>query len=118
MVDYMIINKFKNGNVNLKLEKSDFFYYEGKIAGTLDIDALYHYVITMDDLVFNTIDGYMYLIDWNTQKLYDFSDCYINILSYLESELLEGYKTNKMYKLYPMSNKDFYSLMIDLKNGY
>lgn len=107
----MIIKKFKNGNINLKLEKSDYFYYGDKNG--LNIDKIYD-VLTMDDLYFNQINGYMYLVDFNKSLMYDFSDCYINILEYLKSLLVD----NKTVKLFPISKKESKSLFIDLENGF
>lgn len=124
----MIIKKFKNGNVNLKLERSDWFYYGmGSVSyeesiklsnriDLLDIDSIYDFM-TSEDLYFNQINEYMYLIDCNTQNIYDFSDCYINILIYLRRLLYNEYINNKSLKLYPVSKKEYKSLMEDLENG-
>ena len=123
----MNIKKFKNGSINLSLESSDKFYYSKYNTSydtsvkdsmeCIDIDSIYE-VMTMDDLYFNQVNGYMYLIDYNTQRAYDFSDCYINILLYLKELLINSYNDNKVLKLYAMSNKDYKSLMEDLENGY
>lgn len=85
----MCIKKFKNGNINMTFEGDD-------------IDAFYNDEMFWDDLYFENIEGYMYLIDYNTQNVYDFSDCYMNILDYLKDELL---KQNNKLKLYPMEKK-------------
>ena len=116
----MKIKKFNNGSINLKLEKSDFFNYNDgiEVDALLDIDALYNNELTMDDLCFNQINDYMYLVDFNTSHVYDFSQCYINILKYLAMELIEGYKMNTYLKLYSLSNKECKSLLQDLENGY
>lgn len=98
----MLIKKFKNGNLNLKLEKSDIFYYSNNewIEG-IDIDKIYNDEITMQDLYFNSINGYMYLVDYSKNVMYDFSDCNINILFYLRDGLIDGYSANVIWKLYP-----------------
>lgn len=96
------IVKYKNGNIVI-YPYSD--YHK-------DIDSYYD-DITMHDLYFNQINGYMYLVDFNTGNVYDFSQCYINILQYLDNELSNG-----KIKLYPLSKKEAKSLLQDLNNGY
>lgn len=109
----MKIKKFKNGNVNLKLEKSDFFYYDSK-EHKIDIDTLYNNEITMHDLYFNQINGYMYLVDFNKQLIYEYSNGYYNVLVELRKELLKG----DTIKLIPLSKKESKQLFIDIENGY
>jgi len=109
----MKIKKFKNGNVNLKLEKSDFFYYDDT-ENKIDIDKLYNNEITMEDLYFNQVNGYMYLIDYNKRLIYEYGNGYNNILITLRNELLE----NNTIKLIPLSKKESKQLFIDLENGY
>lgn len=99
-----MIKKFKNGNINIKRS----------LNNCQTIDDFYNNELTMCDLYFNQINGYMYLIDFNTNKIYDFSNCYINILKYLETLLESG----KILKLYPLSNKESKQLFIDLENGF
>ena len=122
----MLIKKFNNGNINMKLEKSDLFYH-GKNntcnnkefnINNIDIDSIYNDEITMDDLYFNQINGYMYLVDYNTNNIYDFSNCYNNILLDLKSMLVDSYNKNESLKLYAVSKKEYKSLMEDLENGY
>ena len=115
----MKIKKFNNGNINLKLEKNDFFNYNDgiEVDALLDIDALYNNELSMDDLGFNQINGYMYLVDFNTSLVYDFSDCFINILKYLEMKLIEGYKINTCLKLYSLSKEECKSLLQELENS-
>ena len=127
----MKIKKFNNGNINLSLEVSDKFYYNcsplsyddamKESIKSINIDTIYNEVITMEDLYFNQINGYMYLIDYNSQKAYDFSVATfkgVNVLEYLKGLLIECYNDNKVLKLYPLSNKEYKSLMQDLENGY
>lgn len=99
------IVKFKNGNITIYMY--DTFYHN-------DIDSYYNNEITMCDLYFNQVNGYMYLIDFNTSKVYDFSHVYINILQFLDNEL----KTHGKIKLYPLSKKEAKSILQDLDNGY
>lgn len=96
------IKKFKNGNININ------------ISGYDDIDNFYNEVITMNDLYFQQVNGYMYLFDFNTCNAYDFSDCYINILLFLKEKL----DNKKTLKLYPVTKKEYDSLEEDLNNGF
>jgi hypothetical protein len=96
-----MIKKFKNGNVLLKLD------------GQWD-ESFYHNDMFWNDLYFNQINGYMYLVDYNTQRMYDFSDCYMNILDYLKDELA---KKNNQMRLYPIPKKESKQLFVDLDNG-
>ena len=109
----MIIKKFKNGNINIRMEASDDFYYER------NWDKLYNN--EMSDLYFNRINDYEYLIDWNTGMVYDMT----NLLGYLalEGDILTALFTyienNKgSIKLYPMSNKEGKDILQDLENGF
>ena len=97
------ITKFSNGNINLKADTKNW----------INIDSFYN-DMTNNDLYFNQINGYMYLVDNNTQLVYDFSNCYINILSHLQNMLTGG----KTVKLYPLSKKECKSLLQDLGNGF
>ena len=99
------VKKFKNGNVRIYSDNGE--YYKG-------IDDLYNHEITMNDLYFNQINGYMYLIDFNTNNVYDFSQCYINILEYLENMM----KGKKFINLYPLPKKEAKSILSDLEGEY
>ena len=125
----MKLKKFKNGSINMKLEKSDKFYhsrnsgisYDDKIKqdiNIIDIDNIYNTFITMNDLYFNQIDGDMYLVDTNTRLIYDFSSCYINVLMHLKNILINKYNKNETLKLTPLSKKECGKLFQDLENGY
>ena len=126
----MKLKKFKNGVINMKLEKSDKFYYNSnynslsydetikKNIDIIDIDMIYNDVLSMNDLSFNQINGYMYLIDFNTNNIYDFSNCYINILMYLKNVLIDFYNKNQTLKLYPVSKKEYKELIKDMEGGF
>lgn len=97
-----MIRKFKNGNIVLKMDNQKDF----------DIDQFYHEEMFWSDLYFNQVDGYMYLMDWNKDIVYDFSDCYINILLYLKERLEGG-----LVRLYPMPKKEGDILIQELFGG-
>ena len=106
----MNINKFKNGNINIKLDSND-------IINMVDYDTLYN-EMTMSDLYFNHVNGDMYLIDFNTCRVYDM----FNLLGY-HSNILTAFfnyiENNKgSVKLYPTSKKEGKDILQDLENGY
>lgn len=109
----MIIKKFKNGKIKMQLEKSDFDYY-GDGNGNLK-DDLYFNEIEMSDLYINQINGYQYLVDFHTQRVYELG-------SYLMQnplkELLSDLEQHKTLYFYPLSKKESKSLLEDLANGY
>lgn len=109
-----MIKKFNNGNIVIDLrEDIESGYYDKNIINS--IEDIYNNEVTMSDLYFNQINGYMYLVDYNTNNVYDFSDCYINILQYLASELMGN---NYKIKLFPIKKKEAKQILIDLENGY
>lgn len=109
----MIIKKFKNGKVKMKLEKSDFFYYADENGG-IDIDRLYNNEITMNDLCIQQINGYQYIVDFNTSTVYEMGSYLLqNPLKFIADELSEG----TVY-LYPLTKKLSLDLLEDLENGY
>ena len=63
----MKITKFKNGNINFKLELED-IQGGNKI---IDIDAIYNNAFFQEDLYIQFIDGEPYLINFNTQLVYN-----------------------------------------------
>lgn len=81
----MRITKFKNGNINFKLELED-IQGGNKI---IDIDAIYNNAFFWEDLYIQFIDDEPYLIDFNTQLVYNLFNSYSNVLLQLK-ELLEN----------------------------
>lgn len=115
----MIINRLKSGVINMKLENSDFFYYGDKIKFIdLDIDNIYRNEFTLNGLYFNQINGYHYLVDVTTNKVYDFSDWYgTDILVALKTILTTSYNNKRFVKLYPLSSKESKSILQEMGNG-
>ena len=105
-----MIKKFKNGNVSITWNKKE-----------STIEQLYDGDFFWSDLYFNRINGYTYLIDYNTCNAYDMGNVKpylfetINILKALETVLLE---CNCKIKLYPVSRREYKSIMQDMENGY
>ena len=92
------IVKFKNGNITI-YNYSDFYD---------SIDGYYYNEITMHDLYIEFFEDLAYIIDYNTQKVYNlYIDYYTNPLIYLNNEL----KTHGKIKLYPLSKKEAYEIL-------
>jgi len=103
------IKKFKNGKIKIALDYMD----EGTTAQ--EIEGVYHDDMFMSDLSLNQINGYQYLVDYNTQTVYELGSYLMqNPLKYILDELLEK---SKIY-FYPLSKKESKSLLQDLENGY
>jgi hypothetical protein len=103
-----MIKKFKNGNIKMKVEKNSYYIEQD---GSIN-ERFVHDEMFMADLYFNQINGYMYLTDMNTQRVYDMSRIW-NLNTFLD-ELKEC----EIMKLYPLSKKESKSLLQDMENGY
>ena len=105
-----MIKKFKNGNIVLDIrEDIKNGYYEKAIEG---IENFYHNDMCMEDLYINQINGYLYIVDYNTGLVYDLPGGY-TFKGFLE-ELLEKGKI----KLIPYGKIMSKELLNDLENGY
>lgn len=105
----MKIKKFKNGKIKLELEPSD-FDDQGNVREEVYYDDMF-----MHDLYIEQINGYQYIVNFNTQRVYELGSYLLqNPLKYLLDELKEH---GKMY-LYPLSKRESKSLLQDLENGY
>ena len=101
-----MIKKFKNGNIVLDIRddiKSGYYNING-------IENFYHHDMCMEDLYINQINGYLYIVDYNTRLVYDLSRGYL----YFLEELL----TKRKIKLIPYGKKISKELINDLENGY
>lgn len=105
----MKITKFKNGKIKLELEASD-FDNQGNVR-----EEVYHDDMCMHNLYIEQINGYQYIVDMSTQRVYELGSYLLqNPLKYLLDEL----KEHGMYYLYPLSKRESKSLLQDLENGY
>ena len=103
-----MIKKFKNGNIVLDVrEDIKKGYYEKNIES---IENFYHNNMCMEDLYINQINGYLYIVDYNTGLVYDLPKGYLNFLE----ELLNKGKI----KLIPYGKRISKELLHDLENGY
>lgn len=105
----MLIKKFKNKKILLKTEKED-FYADGEMS-----EEIYHHDMFMQDLYINQINGYKYITDYNTNRVYELGSYSMqNPLKFLLDTLTEK---KKIYLL-PLNKKESASLLQDLENGY
>lgn len=108
------IKKFKNGKLAFRVDKN----YSITDEGELD-ENYYHDGMFMHDLYLNQINGDMYLVDFNTQKVYELGSYLMqNPLKYLLDTILEHHKDGKVFYLYPLSKAECKCLLQDLENGY
>ena len=105
-----MIKKFKNGNIVLDV-RDDIKngYYEKTIES---IENFYHNDMCMEDLYINQINGYLYIVDYNTGLVYDLPG------GYLFKDFLEELLNKGKIKLIPYGKKISKELLHDLENGY
>lgn len=96
-----MIRKFKNGNIRMKAEVGQGFY------------SFVHNEMLWDDLYIQQINGYSYIVDFNTGLVYDIPITYM--LRGTDSFINDLYKG---VKLFPYSKKESALLLQDLENGY
>jgi hypothetical protein len=104
-----IVKKFKNGKIKIQLD----YMNDGTTAQ--EIESVYHDDMFMSDLYINQINGYSYVVDFNTNLVYEIGSYLCqNPLKQILDELLEK---SKIY-LYPLTKKQSKDLLEDLENGY
>ena len=105
-----MIKKFKNGNIVLDI-RDDIRsgYYEKNIES---IENFYHNDMCMEDLYINQINGYLYVVDFNTGLVYDLPG------GYLFKDFLEELLNKGKIKLIPYGKRISKELLHDLENGY
>ena len=105
-----MIKKFKNGNIVLDIrEDIKNGYYEKTIES---IENFYHDDMCMEDLYINQINGYLYIVDYNTGLVYDLPG------GYMFKDFLEELLNKGKIKLIPYGKKISKELLNDLENGY
>ena len=104
-----IVKKFKNGKIKVELD------YTNEGATIQELENVYHNDMFMSDLYINQINGYSYLVDFNTSLVYELGSYLMqNPLKQILEELLEK---SKIY-FYPLTKKQSKDLLEDLENGY
>ena len=106
-----MIKKFKNGNIVLDVrEDIKNGYFEKTIES---IENFYHNDMCMEDLYINQINGYLYIVDYNTGLVYDLPG------GYLFKDFLEELLNKGKIKLIPYGKKISKELLLyDLENEY
>jgi len=108
----MDIKKFKNGKIRFMLETSDLN------NGEVD-ENVYHDDMFFKDLYINQINGYQYIVDFNTGRVYELGSYLLqNPLMFLLDEFKEAREARHYFYLYPLSKRESKSLLKDLENGY
>lgn len=107
------IRKFKNGKIRFRVDPK----YSIK-NGELD-ENYYHDGMFMKDLYLQQINGFMYLVDFNTQLVYEIGSYLLqNPLKYLLETIMAYHMEGKSFYLYPLNKKTSRDLLQDLENGY
>ena len=105
-----MIKKFKNGNIVLDI-RDDIKngYYEKTIES---LENFYYNDMIMENLYINQINGYLYIVDYNTGLVYDLPG------GYMFKDFLEELLNKGKIKLIPYGKKMSKELLNDLENGY
>jgi hypothetical protein len=104
------IKKFSNGKIKVTIQKE----YDILSNGSID-ENVYHDDFFMSDLSINQINGYQYLVDYNTQLVYEMGSYLMhNPLKFILDTLQEN---GKIY-FYPLSKRQSKSLLQDLESGF
>ncbi len=109
----MDIKKFKNGKIKMSIQRD----YDINDDGSIN-ENVYHDDMFMSDLSFNQINGYMYLIDQNTQNVYDLQNHGYSIMMNTLVQLLDELEKIGVIYFYPLTKKESKSLLQDLENGF
>ena len=105
-----MIKKFKNGNIVLDIRDD---IKKGYYEKTIDsIEKFYYNDMTMEDLYINQINGYLYIVDFNTGLVYDLPG------GYMFKDFLEELLNKGKIKLIPYGKIMSKELLNDLENGY
>ena len=105
-----MIKKFKNGNIVLDIrEDIKNGYFEKTIES---LENFYYNDMIMENLYINQINGYLYIVDYNTGLVYNLPG------GYMFKDFLEKLLTKGKIKLIPYGKKISKELLHDLENGY
>ena len=103
---YNYIKRFKNGKVKLSIPRNDYYYRDlyGEVIETFYFDEM-----ELNNLYIVTIEGELFIVDFDTSRVYDFFGGYLiqNPLKYLLDVLTMN---NKLY-LYPLSKRESRQLL-------
>lgn len=105
------VKKFNNGNITLY--NSD--WNKNLICKYIDG------VLFWDDLYFNQVNGYIYLMDFNTGRVYDMGivkPYLFESLGIIEALKILFEEGKGKVVLYPMPKREAKSILEDMENGY
>ena len=104
-----MIKKFKNGNIVLDVRED---IKKGYYENIESIENFYHHDMCMEDLYINQINGYLYIIDYNTRLVYDL------LGGYTFKDFLKELLNKEKIKLIPYGKRISKELLNDLEKGY
>ena len=110
-----MIKKFKNGKIKMDIQyELRVGYY--RVGGTheenmREMEKFCHFEMSMEDLYVNIINGYPYIVDFNTQLVYDLPHGHFEMF-------LESLSKGKVIELVPYGKRASKELLQDLENGY
>lgn len=110
-----MIKKFKNGKIYMDIKedlKSGYYILgNGHNEDMKELEKFYHDEMFMYDLSINQINGYLYIVDSNTQLVYDLPHAHFEMF-------LETLGKGEKIVLEPYGKRASRSLLEDLENGY
>lgn len=110
-----MIKKFKNGKIYMDIKedlKSGFYEVgNGHEKDMEELEKFYHDEMFINDLSINQINGCLYIVDFNTQLVYDLPHGHFEMF-------LESLGKGKKIILQPYGKRASRSLLEDLENGY
>ena len=104
-----MIKKFKNGNIVLDVRED---IKKGYYENIESIENFHHHDMCMEDLYINQINGYLYIIDYNTRLVYDLPS------GYMFKDFLKELLNKGKIKLIPYGKRISKELLNDLESGY
>ena len=110
------IKKNADGTIEFRLDPEYGWYWDrdGKLT-----EEYYHDVMFMEDLYITFINGYGYLVDYNTRLVYglefEFGKSYLQTLL---DDIHDCYKNDEVFVLIPFSKEESEELLIQEENGY
>lgn len=110
-----MIKKYKNGKIYLDIKddlKSGYYQVgNGHEKDMKELERFYHDEMFMNDLSINQINGYLYIVDYNTNLVYDLPHNHFGMF-------LETLGKGEKVVLIPYGKRMSKSLLQDLENGY
>lgn len=110
-----MIKKFNNGKIYLDIKedlKNGYYTVGNGLEKDIkELEKFVHDDMFMDDLYINQINGYLYIVDNNTQLVYDMPHAHYQMF-------LESLGKGQKIVLEPYGKRASKSLLQDLENGF